>query len=186
MRKIHTALLSAAVLAFAVPAFTANADASIITYDFSITANAGPLSGITANGSFSYDSASITPGTSNLATGLLTALNFTWNGITYNAGTANTGGMYFDKSSNLTEIFFGTNCTAGSCGASNYTNQWWLNAGPGIGDEFSYGTPTSLQTFAELPYSLTRVPATVPEPGSLALLGTGLLGLTFIRRRKRA
>jgi hypothetical protein len=75
-----------------------NTDASPITFSFSVTATSGPLDGITENGTFTYDSSSIIPGGANDNVGLLTDLNFTWNGITYNQTTANTGFLAFDSS----------------------------------------------------------------------------------------
>jgi hypothetical protein len=74
------------------------AKASLITYDFTVTATSGPLEGAVAHGTFSYDSSSIVPGNFNVATGLLTSLSFSWNGVAYTQATANTGFLGFDAS----------------------------------------------------------------------------------------
>jgi len=106
------------IAAITVVAFVAapRAEASVVTYDFTVNVTSGPLSGTSENGSFSCDSSSITPGKINNATDLLTALNFTSNGITYNATTANPGSLGFDSTGALTSLVFGTSCTAGACG----------------------------------------------------------------------
>ena len=148
-----------ATAAAAALSFAPRAEAYIISYDFTATITSGPLSGQVDNGSFSYDSSSIIPGGVNDAAGLLTALNFTFEGVTYNAHTANTGFLAFDGAA------FGSNCGAGFCEVSAFTNQWSVS-----GPEFDYATPTSFVNFGDVTYR--RVP--VPEPGSLALLAAGL------------
>ena len=82
-----------AVIAGFVLTATFNANAIPINYSFSVMATAGPLDGVTENGTFSYDSSSIVPGGININTGQRTALSFTWNAITYNQTTANTGAL---------------------------------------------------------------------------------------------
>ena len=58
---------------------------SLTTYDFTVTADTGPLSGDVANGSFSFNTSIIPRGGGGLPeSGLLTDLSFTWNGVTYN------------------------------------------------------------------------------------------------------
>lgn len=77
----------AALLVFAATtlglSFAPATEATPVNYDFSVHVNSGSLVGTAQNGSFSYDSSNITPGATNNATGLLTALDFTLNGITY-------------------------------------------------------------------------------------------------------
>ena len=89
-----------------------NAEATSINHTFSVTANSGPLNGTTAIGTFSYDSSSIVLGGSN--SGSITALNLTWNGITYNQITAPDGGLVFDGTGMLTSASFET--ASGCCG----------------------------------------------------------------------
>jgi len=137
MKFRNQRLLVVAAAWFALVPFAASA--TPITYEFSVTATSGPFSGTTANGSFTFDSSSIPatlPGAAN-ATGLLTALNFTWNGITYNFQTANTGSLLFDGSGNLSGAIFGTNCFAGLCRTIDGQESWY--AAPGSnGFTFSY------------------------------------------------
>jgi len=65
-----------------------NAEATSITHAFSVTGLDGPLQGVTSAGNFSYDSSSVLPGGGTFSTEVFTALNFTWDGITYNEDTA--------------------------------------------------------------------------------------------------
>ncbi|MGH7030825.1 MAG: hypothetical protein ACREEZ_10405, partial [Stellaceae bacterium] len=117
-------------------AFTAagvvKSEAAPVNYDFSITATSGPLSGTTATGTFSYDTSSIVPGGFNNNTGLLTALDFTWDGITYNQTTANTGYLGFDASGALALDAFGNNCSAGICTVVAGEEQWYFGYPPGF------------------------------------------------------
>ena len=99
-----------------------------VNYTFTVTATSGPLAGTTATGTFSYDTSSIVPGGTNANTGLLTALNFTWDGITYNQTTANTGFLEFDTTGALTQDLFGNNCfPGGSCAAVPPFEQWLVS-----------------------------------------------------------
>ena len=92
-------------MALALPSIDA-ADATPVNYTFSVTATSGPLAGTTAPGTFSYDTSSIVLGGININNGLLTALNFTWDGITYSRTNANTGALYFDATGMLTGSLF--------------------------------------------------------------------------------
>lgn len=179
MRFTHSFFGTVAGLALALT-LVPDAVAAPISYVFSVTATSGPLNGVTAAGTFSYDSSSIVPGGTNSNTGLLTALNFTWDGTTYNQATANTGRLTFDGAGTLTVPVFGNNCTAGVCSAV-FSQQQWFFATPGnfvytrsTGSTFFVGTGTFSQV--------------VPEPSTWALLGAGLGGLALgaVRRRRRA
>jgi hypothetical protein len=76
-----------------------------VTYDFTVTATNGPLKGDIEEGSFTFDSSIAPPGGGVLdERGLLTNLSFLWDGVTYNASTANTGDMIFDAAGNLTNV----------------------------------------------------------------------------------
>jgi hypothetical protein len=157
-----------------------HANASPITYSFSVTATSGPLDGVTENGTFTYDSSSIIPGGGeNDSAGLLTGLNFTWNGITYNQTTANTGALIFFTGGHLEEAFFGDNCEASACFIFLGTNQWYLFAVPGetlIG--ITYATPS---TGEETYYgTVTTSLSPIPEPSTLVLFGVGIVRLMLV------
>ncbi len=117
-----------------------------MTYMFTSTATSGPLKGSVATGTFTFDSGSIPsrlPG-SNTTTGLLTALSFSWNGVTYNSTTANTGRLSFDNAGKLSfGTLFGTQCVAGSCSVSGSGENWYVQIGGGIGGAagFVYSLP---------------------------------------------
>jgi PEP-CTERM motif len=168
-------VLSAAAVGLAL---TAQAEASPITYAFSVTAISGPLKGVTENGTFTYDSSSTIPNGFNGKTGLLTELDFTWNGIHYDQVTANTGSLTFDETGMLVNEAFGNNCFAGGCLINPDTNEWFA----GVGNlAFFYDTASG--GFGRGNVAQALVPA--PEPSTLALLGAGLAFAAIARRRKR-
>lgn len=82
---------------FAAITLAASVSAAPITYRFTVTATDGVLTGATATGAFTYDSSVVAPNSTVIAVDLLTHLDFTWNGVAYNATTANTGDLVFDS-----------------------------------------------------------------------------------------
>jgi len=181
--RCKAVLLGLALTAAAV-AFAPAAMATPVNYKFTVDVTSGPLVG-TYNGTFSYDSGSITPGQKNDGTGL-TALDFTFNGTAWNASTANTGWLGFDGAGNLINFKFGNNCSAGACQIIAGTNQWWVEPGPGgyTYSGFAYSAPGSNDFgLGNVSYALAAVG--VPEPGSLGLFGFGLVLLLGMAARRR-
>ena len=173
MRTAALTLLAALTL---VAALASNA--APITYRFTVGATDGPLTGVTSVGTFTFDSASITPGASNSATGLLTDLDFTWNGITYDESIANTGLLQFDGAGELTVALFGNDCVAGECFVGGNSENWFFE-NP---NNFGYSTAGGGGIFSGTA-TLSRV--TVPEPASLALVGVALVIAVAFRRTNR-
>ena len=160
------ALLAAVLLA------PAAANATSVKYDFTITATHGPLNGTVSHGTFSCDSSSITPGTENDATNLLTALDFTWNGTTYNAATANTGMLAFDAAGQLDAFVFGNSCYSFNCFVQTGLDQWFVQSAGSYG--FFYSMPDYTYFGAgTITYSLATT--SVPEPAALGMFGFGML-----------
>lgn len=172
------------------------AQATPVTYDFTVEFVpfwSGPLQGApNETGSFTFDSSSITPGTTNYAPGLLTSLDFWHNGIHYDETTANTGYLYFGPDGDLWNFVFGTNCSVVThdCYEDLGTNQWSARFGL---NGFIFAHPSSNQnvwtanvTFALVPYIPPEDPTSVPEPGTLGLFGLGalIIGVGLARRRR--
>ena len=160
-----------------------HAKAVPIGHTFSVTATSGPLAGVTENGTFTYDSSIILP--NGLINGVsLTHLNFTWNSVTYNETTANTGYLIFDAVGNLLWITFGPACPAlGGCQITYFTNSWWITSGvDGVTGNFVYATPEIdvAKGTAEV-FSITTT--NIPEPSSLALFSVAGLMLVCAARR---
>jgi len=164
---------------FVISPLAANAD--LINVDFTVTGTSGPLIGVMSSGFFTFDD-SVIPGGGGLVgqIGLLTDLSFSWNGIAYDETTANTGWLSFDALETLDDFGFGTNCDAGVC-ALNSWDTGFILAGP----IFRYSITTSAGSgiyAGDGAYSIRSV----PDPGTLALLGIGLIGMGLARRNKKA
>jgi hypothetical protein len=161
------------------------ATASPITYAFAVNGGpSGPLAGVTSSGHFTFDDSIIPAGGGTLDhANLFTDLAFTWNGISYDENTANTGRLAFDAGGALVPMFFfGSNCAAGVCAGHQGVNEWFFQ----VADEgifFEYGIPgvAGIQTGSG---SVSLQTSAVPEPGTLVLIGLGLGGIGFTRRKR--
>ena len=171
--------------AVAAVSFAPAAVATPINYDFTVQASNGGLAGTTGVGSFSYDSNSIIAGGKKSAINLLTALDFTFNGIAYDATTANTGFLSFDALGALTGFSFGNNCSAGGCRLRPGSESWLVDL-----KGFAYTARLANGRFTSgsgpLAFQLAPTSVPVPEPATLGLFGLGALVLgLFVRARRR-
>ena len=167
------------------------AQATQINHDFTLDVTSGPLAGTVSHGSFAYDDSSIVPGGYNQANGLLTALDFTFNGTAYNGGNTDTYYLGFDAAGNLTSFTFGNNCHylylgTPICAVQSGTDQWFTDYVESFQGGFTYSTP-QFNDFGYGNVTLDSASASVPEPGTFGMVGLGafMIGLLVCLRRRR-
>jgi hypothetical protein len=168
-------------LAAAAVSFVPAAEATPVNYNFTVKVPSGAPAGNVENGSFSYDSGSVVADGFNSASGLLTAFNFTFNGMAYDASTANTGLLGFDAAGKLTSFFISSSCILDGCTFAPGTDNFTVSPGS-LGFVSSTAASANYGT-GDVTYSLAGV--SVPEPGTFGLFGFGLLLLGGVAMRRR-
>jgi len=187
MRRL---VLGFAFLLFSFPAFAG----PIYSYEFTVTGTSGPLTGEMSTGSFSYEATQFSERVLGLA---LTAFDFAWHGINYGLSEVSflasawvDGAGRLDISPGMVSTFFGNRCGPGACGVSIGFESW--NVEFGFPDAYGFENNSILRyAFPGMDgvqngtATLTLKSVTsVPEPGTLALLLVGLLGLVTVRRTR--
>ncbi len=138
-------ILAAILLLFAVSFASHEATAGSSVYQFTVTGLNGPLGGVASVGTFAFDP-TIAPAGGGFVeiAGLFTRLAFSWDGVTYNETTANTGVLGFEADGTLIYAMFGTNCgpSGFGCGVGNDpdAHQWTFDNYYGTGS-FQYLSP---------------------------------------------
>ena len=207
----------AAIGLFLVWMLAGSAAATIIQFHFGVHADSGPLAGTSASGTFSIDDSVVPFGAGNvwfanssgplvplaggsvipftagqnvlLGGGLLTQLDFTWDGIQYLIlPLVNQIELIF-RDGQLQAVLFGFGETGppptvptGNCGASAGVVMWCVFVSGLEPGSFSYSNADGI---GGGPASARGL---VPEPSTLSLLGTGalILLLAFARPAKAA
>jgi hypothetical protein len=161
-----------------------------VTYDFTVTATSGPLTGSVAEGSFTFDSTIAPPGGGGLMeTGLISALSFSWDGVTYSASSANSGDLVFNASGGLLFAQFGNDCASVPCSAASFPgSKDWLVAGPVSALPaaiFAYAVGNEGVFNGTVSFSLAPPPTAAPEPATLPMLALALLGVAVWRHKRQ-
>ena len=154
-----------------------SAQAVPITFNWTSNGSDGLI--LSGSGSWTLDDSVLIPGTNNYAASI-TAFQFNWNtsagafSVSSGTGALDFAILGLDSSLNLGNIFFDVCAsTDGACSLTSHpvirvrSNRWIASLSTG-----SNGIVRQPQT------------VTVPEPGTLGLLGIGILGLVIARRRK--
>jgi hypothetical protein len=162
------------------------AQATSVSYDFTVTATAGSLAGDTATGSLSFDDSLLAVPNTNIAqSNLLTSLSFDWNGTSFNALTANTGQISSGAAGQLALVAFGDNCSANGCTANAADpNDWFItyNFANGIG-RFGYADSAGSYVSSDVTFS----PAPTPLPSAIWLfVSAGAFAAGVLRQRNGA
>jgi hypothetical protein len=166
--RICLVTLSAACLLMLVPSAL---HAATFTYDVTLTPNPGSQFG--GSGSFTVDSAPVSSGVTNYGAGQIENLSFLIDGQTFTlAGDSNATIQFVNGT--LTDITF-----AEQVGTS--PNRLDLQTSGVYAFYYNNELSESSGTFTA---ALAPGASPVPEPSSLALLGTGILGLAGATRRK--
>jgi len=164
------------------------AQAVLITVDFTVLGD--PLdpahAGQSAKGSFSFDSSIIPAGGGTVLSPTVASINFSWDSTTWTAANAGPWDFTFDQSGDLVGWFLGGDPTnvITIYTAASAPDDFWVRT---LGDNFTYhdfGTEGDFYGGMLTSWSVASAPS-VPEPGTLSLLGLGLLPLGLIRRRRK-
>jgi len=195
MTTTRTTTRLAAALALLMSAMAA--DAVPVTVDFTVTSNdvSNPSweRGVMGTGYFTFDDGLMPVSGNGLVgnpiLGLPTLdLFFNWFGVSFDETTAKIATLSFTDGV-LSNWTIGGNYSPATCGFLRYACTSSGGSAPDFDAVGSGGLAFTDAQHAGLAYgpvqwSVRGAGTAVPEPGTLALFGLGILGLGFVRRRR--
>ena len=185
----------AAVLALLMSAMAA--DAVPVTVDFTVTSNdvSNPSweRGVMGTGYFTFDDGLMPVSGNGLVGNPILGLStldlfFNWFGVSFDETTAKIATLSFTDGV-LSNWTIGGNYSPATCGFLRYACTSSGGSAPDFDAVGSGGLAFTDAQHAGLAYgpvqwSVRGAGTAVPEPGTLALFGLGILGLGFVRRRR--
>ena len=159
------------------------AHAVLITVNFTVTgaANDPVNAGVTANGSFSFDSSIVPPGGGDVVNPAASGFSLTWDGTSWTDANTTIYLLTFNASGDLTDLSLFGDPSAGLMLASPSVDDFILFGVSSPSFHYTRLGDDGVNYIGTIEYSVTT--GSAPVPASWILLGAGLLGVMGTVRR---